>query len=88
MGDTIGVIMLSYDINKLHTNVKDEMLKLGYNENWRYGNGPTYEMPNTTLWHDKKSSNLAINDLQRVCNRLGVKLEKAVAALSKEFSGV
>ncbi|MCP9201330.1 hypothetical protein MKO06_15580 [Gramella sp. GC03-9] len=88
MGDTIGVIMLSYDINKLHTNVKDEMLKLGYSERWRYGNGPTYEMPNTTLWHDEKSSNLAINDLQRVCNRLGVKLEKAVAALSKEFSGV
>ena len=88
MGDTIGTIIISYDINKLHTSVKDEMFKIGYYDNWHYGKGPTYYMPNTTLWHKEKTSEGAINDLQRVCNRLGVKLEKAIAALASEFSGV
>lgn len=64
------------------------MLKLGYYDNWHYGDGRSYDMPNTTLWHNEKSSNGAINDLHRICNRLRVNLEKAVAALASEFSGV
>lgn len=45
-------------------------------------------MPNTTLWHESKTSDAAIRDLENVCYQLGVNLDKAVAVLAKEFAGV
>lgn len=88
MGTTIGAILISYDINKYHTDVKDAMIELGYSNSWRYDNQPTYYLPNTTLWHSNKSSNQAIFDLKNICTRLGVTLEKAIAVKATEFVGV
>ncbi len=88
MGLTIGAILVSYDINKLHSEVKNVMIKMGYYENWRYGQGKVYQMPNTTLWHENKSSDQAISDLKGVCYSLNVTLEKAVAVKATEFVGV
>lgn len=88
MGTTVGAIVISYDINKYHTDVKDAMIELGYSISWNYDNQPTYYLPNTTLWHSSKSSNQATADLKSVCSRLGVTLEKAVAVKATEFVGV
>jgi hypothetical protein len=88
MGLTIGTVVISYDVDKLHTAVKEEMVKLGYYDNWRYGNQKTYKMPNTTLWHQQKSSDAAVNDLKNTCKTLNVKLDKAVAVLAEEFAGI
>ena len=88
MGNTIGAVLISYDINRLHTDVKDRMKNLGYLENWYYPNQITYYMPNTTLWHKSKTSDAALSDLENVCYQLGVTLDKAVAVLAKEFAGV
>jgi len=87
MGTTIGAILISYDINKQHTYVKDAMIILGYSTNWNYTSKPTYYLPNTTLWHSNKSSNQAMSDLKNICIRLGVSLEKAVAVNATEFVG-
>lgn len=88
MGTTLGAILISYDINKYHTDVKDEMINLGYRTSWNYTSKPTYYLPNTTLWHSNKSSNQAIADLKNICTRLGATLEKAVAVNATEFVGV
>lgn len=88
MGVKIGVVVVSYDVDQKHTTVKEEMLELGYYDNWNYGEGPIYQMPNTTLWHKSKSSNAAIRDIENICYKLGVTLDKAVAVLAKDFAGV
>lgn len=87
MGTTVGIVLISYDVNKSHTEVKDAMKANGYFENWHIGNGPTYYLPNTTLWHKSKSSDQAIADIKSVCTSLKVTLEKAVAVLANEFAG-
>ena len=88
MGATIGSILVSYDVNKLHVDVKNAMKLLGYREQWNYTNEKTYNLPNTTLWHSSKSSNHGITDLKTICSRLGVTLERAIAVKATEFVGV
>lgn len=88
MGTTIGAILVSYDIDRMHTGVKEEMKELGYFDNWHYKEEEAHEMPNTPLWHKTKSSDVAIRDIKNVCYKLGVRLEKAVAVLAREFAGI
>ena len=89
MGKTVGIILLSYDVDKSHTQVKNALIDLEYLEKFKNTNDPkTYTLPNTTLWHQSKSSNQAINDLKNTCNNLNVTLEKAVAVKATEFVGV
>lgn len=88
MGTTIGNILISYDIDKSHTQVKTALESLGYLDRFKNSNDPkTYILPNTTLWHPKKSSNQAMDDLKTTCNSMNVKLEKAVAVKATEFVG-
>ena len=47
----------------------------------------TYLLPNTTMFHPRKSSDQAMNDLKTICRNLQVKLEKAVAVKASEFVG-
>lgn len=88
MGTTIGSVLISYDINKYHIDVKDAMINLGYRTSWNNDKQPTYYLPNTTLWHSNKSSNQSIFDLKNICIKLGVTLEKAIAVKATEFVGV
>lgn len=89
MGTTIGDVLLSYDVDRLHSQVKAELQKLGYYDLFKNAGDPkTYDLPNTTMWRNNKSSDQAMNDLKIVCRDLGVKLEKAVAVKATEFVGV
>ena len=88
MGVTLGHAVVSYDVNKDHTAVKNAMKAKGYYDNFRNGTGPVYTLPNTTLWHNTKSTDQAIADIKSVCVSLRVTLEKAVAVLATEFVGV
>lgn len=88
MGTTIANVLISYDIDKLHTQVKTALEKLGYYDNFKNNNDPkVYQLPNTTMWHPTKSSDQAMSDLKSICNSNGVKLEKAVAVKATEFVG-
>jgi hypothetical protein len=89
MGTTIGNVLLSYDVDKSHTQVKMDMENLGYFDHFTNINDPkTYKLPNTTLWHPKKNSDEAMNDINRVCKSLQVTLERAVAVKATEFVGL
>ncbi|GGB73217.1 hypothetical protein GCM10007424_11400 [Flavobacterium suaedae] len=88
MGNTVGYVLISYDINKSHTQVKTELESLGYSDNFKYKNGVhRYYLPNTTLWHSRKSSTQAMNDLKTVCKKLNVVLDKGIAVIADEFVG-
>ena len=89
MGTTVSDVLISYDIDKLHSSVKDALQKLGYYDHFKNTNDPkTYLLPNTTMWHPRKSSNQAMDDLKTVCRNLQVKLEKAVTVKASEFVGL
>ncbi|MCA0349867.1 MAG: hypothetical protein LCH35_11480 [Bacteroidetes bacterium] len=89
MGTTVGNVLISYDIDKLHTQVKTALENLGYHETFKNSNdSKIYQLPNTTMWHAKKSSDQAMNDLKTVCSNNGVKLEKAVTVKATEFVGL
>jgi len=85
---TIGAVVLSYDVDRRHTEVKAAIKERGYFDNWNYQGAPSHDMPNTTVWHKTKTSVTAITDIQQVCASLGVRLEKAVAVIATEFSGI
>lgn len=86
---TIGNVLISYDVDKLHTQVKSSMENIGYYTHFTLnGSSHVYYMPNTSLWHKAKTSEQAINDLKRICSSLGVSVEKAVAVRADEFTGI
>ena len=89
MGTTKGEVLISYDINRLHSTVKSKMESRGYLDNFRFtGENKVYHLPNTTLWHPSKSSNQAIYDLRLICQDLDVTLEKTVSVKASEFVGI
>jgi len=88
MGTTIGNILISYDINKSHSQVKASLELLGYYDHFTNTGESKKYLPNTTLWHKSKSSNQAISDLKTACSSSGVTLEKAVAVRAFEFVGI
>lgn len=83
MAETIGKIVLCYDVDSKHNQVKDAMKELGYFNIWKnLSTNTTYEMPDTTLWHERKQVSQATRDIQKVCTDLEVKLEKSFSALT------
>ncbi|NQX38833.1 hypothetical protein SAMN05421820_101872 [Pedobacter steynii] len=89
MGTTIGNLLISYDVNKSYSQVKADMEKLGYHDHFKNTNDPkTYVLPNTTLWHPKKSSDQALINLKTTCKSLQAIIEKAVAINASEFVGL
>lgn len=84
----MGMILISYDVNRNHTDVKEAMKHLGYLESGKYNDGKRYLLPNTTLWHKSKSTLGTINDLKIICKTLSVELEKTVAVQASDFEGV
>lgn len=86
MAETIGKILLSYDVNGEHDAVKSILIR-DYNYSDVGLNLPTnriYTFPSTTLRHQNKQVSQAIKDLELVCNHLEVNLEKAIAVLTSE----
>ncbi|GEN75168.1 hypothetical protein [Chryseobacterium hagamense] len=87
MGTTIGNLLISYDVDMKHSEVKNAMLTLNYYDGFRQ-DGESYDLPNTTLCHQAKSSDQAMADIKKVCSDLKVTLEKAVAVKAEEFAGL
>lgn len=71
-------VLLTYDVNKLHPDVKKAMKAKGYSDYWT-DNSTTYYLPNTTLWKKGITPQTAISDIETVTSNLNVKLERAVA---------
>lgn len=86
MGTTIGNVLISYDVNSKHSEVKNALLALNYSD-YFFQDGRN-DLPNTTLFHQSKTSDQAMADMKNVCRNLYVTLEKAVAVRASEFVGL
>lgn len=89
MGTTVGSILISYDVSSKNPEIKEALKKLGYMEEWRSPVlNKNFKLPNTTLWHNNKSSNQGLTDMQSVCKEFSVILEKAISVKATEFVGI
>jgi hypothetical protein len=69
--------IIAYDISDKHTEFKNEMKALGYQDKipgvknckWIY-------LPNTTLYHPSKNPSTARDETQNICKNLKIKLER------------
>ncbi|HVI44513.1 MAG TPA: hypothetical protein VM802_06575 [Chitinophaga sp.] len=77
-------VLLTYDLKEKHEAVKNNMIGLGYSAEVidRATNKKIY-LPNTALFHEKKTPQEAINDLKTICLNVGLQqgigLERAFA---------
>lgn len=88
--------MITYDVSKKNTPVKDAMKEKGYLDYWK-ANEKTYYLPNTTLWKKDVSTATALQDLKDVVNAINAKetspfnkirLERAVAVDCSQWSAI
>ena len=74
-------VLISYDVNEKQTPVKDGLIKMGYLDKFEFeGNAKIFNLPNTTLWKKNMDSSIALNDMNKVCRDLNVKLERFVVS--------
>jgi hypothetical protein len=79
--------LLTYDVSDKQTEVKDAMLKIGYEKRWT-SNNSTYYLPNTTLWKNEISPSTALADIRAVTNGLKVRLVRAIAVDFGNWDGI
>ena len=88
MSTKVGTVLMTYDINHSHSEVKNALLQMGYQDFWIDRWSTRRDLPNTTVKHKAKSTDQAINDLRAAARNAGVTLQKAVAVLATDFAGV
>lgn len=82
----VDAVVISYDINASHNEVKASLRQQGWMEAWSK-NDRDYYMPNTTLWKQRTSTTAGIQDLTQACRALGVTIERAVAVAATDVEG-
>jgi hypothetical protein len=87
MGTTVGNLLISYDVSDKNQEVKAALIALNYHDSFTQ-NSKNHKLPNTTLFHQAKSSDQAMADMKKVCADLKVTLEKAVSVKATEFVGL
>ncbi|MFD2891715.1 hypothetical protein ACFS5J_06795 [Flavobacterium chuncheonense] len=83
MTETIGKVILCYNIAEKHKEAKDALLDMGYFDDfWIFKKEKIYNLTEDTLWHPKKRVSDATKDIKAICNRLDIALLKSVAVLA------
>lgn len=87
-------VLITYDINKKHAEVKSAMQKLGYMDSWTVDN-TRYYLPNTTLWKKETSPSQAVEDIKSVITALNnsspnnkIKLERCISVSFDKWDGI
>lgn len=86
MSETAGKVQISYDINSKWEEVKTTLISEYHYSDTVMNESLTKicELPNTTLNHQNKRVSVAIGDIQAVCLKHKVILERASASLISE----
>lgn len=84
MGIQLGTVLISYDISNMHTEVKNQLLEMGYKDEWAINRGKLHQMPNTTLWKSNTCTNHAKSEFTEVCRIKGAEILNFVAVLTYE----
>lgn len=88
MSNTLGTVLISYDLANGHTLVKQSMLSKGYYDGWQDDLTGSHKLPNTTLWKPNTSTDQALSDLRSACSEAAVGFsQRAVAVLATNWVG-
>ncbi|WP_333575216.1 MULTISPECIES: hypothetical protein [Sphingobacterium] len=81
--------IITYDIPSKHREFKQKMFELGYKQVFKDAKGKDVNLPNTTLLHQTKSSENALNDATQTCFALNISLERCITCqFGPDWSGI
>jgi hypothetical protein len=88
-------VLITYDIDKRHSEVKQALLRMRFSDRWT-SNNITYYLPNTTFWANlptaekgKELFHEAIAELnQGQTNENKIKIERFMAVVFTSWSGI
>lgn len=81
--------IITYDISDKHTEFKNEMKLLGYQDKIKgEENCKWIYLPNTTLYHPIKTPVEARTDAKKIKNDLKIELERCIATIWDNWAAV
>lgn len=82
-------VLISYDVNDKQDEVKKELKKLNYMDNFLFENQTTTNyLSETTLWKRDTNTPTSKVEMVKVCAQLNVKLERFVATEFTKVSAI
>jgi len=81
-------IIITYDVPSKHVELKAAMKKMGYVDQIPGETCKIIYFPNTILHHSSKTASEARDEVQEVCTKLGIELERCVATLWTGWSAI
>lgn len=82
-------VVVTYDVPSKHVELKNELFKLGYKDQIPgIKNCKIIYFPNTTLYNESKTSEQAVSDLQNICQKLSIELERCVATIWDQWYAI
>ncbi|MCG2610013.1 hypothetical protein LZZ90_00660 [Flavobacterium sp. SM15] len=80
--------IVTYDIPSKHVEFKKEMFALGYKDQISGKTCKIIYFPNTTLYHPTNTAYTARVEVQKVCKKLNVELERCIATIWEDWSAI
>lgn len=81
--------IITYDISDKHTEFKNEMKLLGYQDKVRgITNCEWIYLPNTTLYHLSKNPSTARDEARKICKNLKIELERCIATIWDNWAAI
>lgn len=84
MSNVPGHVLISYDLNGGHFQVRRNMMNRGYATAIKLGDN-NHTLPNTTLYKYNTSTDQALLDLRTACFEEGVALQHVVAVIGSQW---
>jgi hypothetical protein len=80
--------IVTYDITTKHVEFKKMMFQLEYKDQITDSTCKVIYFPNTTLYHPTKNAVTARDEARNIANRLGINLERCVAAKWENWAAI
>ena len=88
MESSVGTVLITFHVNVRIDDVIKAMEAKGYMDRWgELSTNRVHLLPNTSLWHNFKSTDAALRDLRNVCTSRSILIESAVAVEAAGFKG-
>jgi len=71
--------IVTYDVPTKHVELKKTLFQLGYKDQIPDSTCKIIYLPNTTLYHETKTSEQVRNDVKNACTVLHIELERCIA---------
>jgi len=80
--------IVTYDVPEKHREVKKALFALDYKDQVAGVSCKIIYFPNTTVYHSTKTPKEARTDVQAICTKLEIDLERCVATIWDDWSAI